>query len=228
MDLFAPRARTPHVPAKLAALFLGLALVVPASAPGKGFTRVVLVASDGRSVEVRGSERELDGLLSRRGSLERIRGAYLRLFFVGGGDFPANAARFYPDPNCVALDWPTYETSCRAIDAAVADLLQPATTLPRFRRPPTVLERIDYGGQGSRRVAVLRTPVELALNRIGRAAPKPRSCYPLSGSWRGPRAALRPRKFLLCPRGVYAAGRLYPLGHGVWAWFQLNMGPPPG
>jgi hypothetical protein len=53
----------------------------------------VLVASDGRWVEARGNEPPIDGLLSRRGSVVRLRGGYLRLFFVGPGEFPANPAR---------------------------------------------------------------------------------------------------------------------------------------
>jgi hypothetical protein len=96
---------TRGVRAKLALAFVvGLALSVPASAPGIGFTRVVLMSADGRSFEVRGTEAEIDGLLIRRGSLERIRGGYLRLFFLGPGDFPANAARYCPDLRSVALD----------------------------------------------------------------------------------------------------------------------------
>jgi hypothetical protein len=231
MDPTGRRVRTQSVRAKLAlVLLVGLALSVPASAPGKGFTRVVLVSSDGRSVEVRGSEAEIDVLLSRRGALERIRGGYLRLFFVGPGDFPANPARYYPDPGCVALDWPTSETSCRLVEAAVARLLRPALTLARFRLRPTVLARIAYSGHLGRhlkKASALKDPVELALDRRGHAAPKPRGCYPLRGVWRGPRAALRPRRFLLCSGGVYAAGRLYPLGRGVWAWLRVNVGPPP-
>lgn len=214
--------------AKLALAFLAaLALGLPASAPGKGFMRVVLVSADGRSVDVRGSEAEIDGLLSRRGALDRIRGGYLRLFFVGRGDFPANRARFYPGPSCVALDWPTYETSCRAIDPQVARLLRPGSTLARFRVRPTVLVRVAYTLSGSEFAAALSGSLELALDRRGRGAPQPRGCYPLTGSWRGPRAASRPRRFLLCPTGVYAAGRLHPLRRGVWAWFRLNVGPPP-
>jgi hypothetical protein len=212
------------VRAKLAlALLMGLALSVPASAPGKGFTRVVLISSDGRSVEVRGTEGEIERLLSRRGSLERVRGGYLRLFFLGPGDFPANPARFYPDPRCVALDWPTYETSCRRIETAVARLLRPASMLARFHARPTVLARIAYRSN-TLKAAALKGPVELALDRRGRAAPVPRRCYPLTGSWRGSRAALRPRRFLLCRDGVYADGRLYSLRRGVWEWFRLNVG----
>src|ERR1051326_4432988 len=80
---------------------IGLALTLSGSAAAKGFTRAVLIGADGRSVEIHASESTIDGLLSKRGTAERIRGGYVRLFFVGGGDFPANPARYYPAAQCV-------------------------------------------------------------------------------------------------------------------------------
>jgi hypothetical protein len=206
------------------ALLVALALSMPASAAAKGFTRVVLVASDGRSVEVRARESVIDGLLSRRGSVELARGGYLRLFFVGPGDFPANPARYYPGPRCVALDWPTYETSCQSVNPT---LLRRTHALSRFRTRPTVLGRIAYQGRFSEMAAALRDPVELALLRTGRAAARPRGCFAFTGRWRGPHAALRPRSFLLCAEGVYANRRLHPLRRGVWEWFRLNVSRAP-
>lgn len=211
------------------ALLMVLALSVPASATAKGFTRVVLVGLDGRSVEVRAGELQIDGLLSRRGSVVPLRGGYLRLFFVGPGDFPANPARYYPDPQCVALDWPTYERSCGRVSPTLVRLLRRTRTLSRFRNRPTVLAHLRYLGTFPgllKTAAALTSPVELALDRTGQAAPPPRRCYPFTGRWRGPAAALRPRRFLLCAEGVYADRRLYPLRPGVWEWFQLNVGPP--
>jgi len=38
---------------------------------------------------------------------------------------------------------------------------------------------------------------------------------------------LRPRRFKLCPAGIYADGRVYTLQRFVWEWFQANVGPPP-
>jgi hypothetical protein len=203
-----------------------LLLGVPASAPAKGFTRVVLIGSNGRWVEVRAQESVLDGLLSSRRSSESLRGGYLRLFLVGAGDFPADPARYYPEPECSALDWPTYETSCGRISATLVRLLRPARALPRFSVRPTVLSRIKYHGRLTGAIttaAALKDPVEMALDRKGRAAVKPRRCYAFSARWRGPAAALRPRGFLLCPAGVYADGHLYPLRRGVWEWFRLNV-----
>jgi hypothetical protein len=212
--------------ALLLAVLTVLVLGVPASASAKGFTRVVLIGSNGRSVEVRAQVSVIDGLLSSRGSSERLRGGYLRLFFVGPVDFPADPARYYPDPECCALDWPTYETSCGRISATLVRLLRPARALPRFNVRPTVLRRIKFHGRLTPVIATaaaLKDPVEMALDRTGRAAVKPRRCYVFSGRWRDPAAALRPRRFLLCPAGVYANGHLHPLRRGVWEWFRLNV-----
>jgi hypothetical protein len=221
--------RSPRAVAALGAEVIGvlaLALTISSSAAAKGFTRVTLVGSDGRWVEVRGSESLIDGLLSTRGTVDRIRGGYVRLFFVGPGDFPANPGRYYPEPECVALDWPTYERSCARIDPTLVRLLRPARSLPRFHVRPTILVSLKYHGQFSGMIttaAALKSPVELALDRLGHSAPRPSGCYAFSGRWRGAAAARRPRDFLLCAAGIYADHRLYPLRRGVWDWFRLNV-----
>lgn len=205
---------------------LVLALTISGSAAAKGFTRVTLVGSDGRSVDVQSSESGIDGLLSKRGPAERIRGGYVRLFFVGPGDFPASPGRYYPEPECVALDWPSYERSCARINPTLVRLLRPARSLPRFRKRPTILASIKYHGKLSGMIttaAALETPVELALDRQGHSAPRPSACYAFSGRWRGAAAARRPRSFLLCAAGIYAGHRLHPLRRGVWEWFRLNV-----
>lgn len=118
------------------------ALALSAPASGKGFTRVLLVASDGRSLSAVAREATIDGLLSKRGSAEPIRSGYVRLFFVGPGDFPVAPARYYPAQGCVALDWPSYETSCARVGGELIELLTPAASLPRFLARPTILARI--------------------------------------------------------------------------------------
>jgi hypothetical protein len=203
-----------------------LAVMLPGSAAAKGFTRTILVGSDGRWVEIHTQELTIDGLLSTRGSVEPIRGGYVRLFFVGPGDFPVSPARYYPEPECVALDWPTYERSCGRINPALVRMLRPARSLPRFRARPTILVSISYHGRLSGTVTTataLKTPVELALDRKGRSVPLPTSCYAFSGRWRGPVASERPQRLLLCAGGVYANQRLYQLKRGVWEWFRLNV-----
>jgi hypothetical protein len=205
---------------------LALALTISGSAAAKGFTRVTLVGSDSRWVDVHAGESVIDGLLSMRGTAERIRGGYVRLFFVGPGDFPANPGRYYPEPECVALDWPTYERSCSRINPTLVRLLRPARLLPRFRVRPTILATIKYHGHFAGMIttaAALKSPVELALDRLGHSAPRPSGCYAFSGRWRGAAAARRPRDFLLCAAGIYAEHRLHPLRRGVWEWFRLNV-----
>lgn len=207
-----------------------LSLGVPIAATAKGCQRIVLISSDGRSVEIGADESVIDKALSERGAVRRIRSGYLRLFFVGPGDFPANPGRYYPEQGCVAHDWPTSETSCRRVAPVVVRLLRPAHTLSTFRARPTVLAQITYHGTSPgmlKTAAPLKNSVELALDRTGRQAPEPRRCFAFTGTWRGPAAAARPRRFSLCPNGVHAAHRLYPLRHGVWEWFQLNVGTPP-
>jgi hypothetical protein len=226
MDVMQTRRRSLAAcgPAAIGALVL--ALTISGSAAAKGFTRVALVGSDGRWVDVQGSESVIDGLLSTRGTAERTRGGYVRLFFVGPGDFPASPGRYYPQPECVALDWPTYERSCARINPTLVRLLRPARSLPRFRVRPTILASIKYHGKLSGMIttaAALETPVELALDRPGHSAPRPSGCYAFSGRWRGPAAAGRPRSFLLCAAGIYAEHRLHPLRRGVWGWFRLNV-----
>jgi hypothetical protein len=205
---------------------LSVALTLAGSAAAKGFTRTILVGSDSRSVEVHAKESVIDGLLSTRGTVEHIRGGYVRLFFVGPGDFPANPGRYYPEPECVAPDWPSYERSCARINPILVRLLRPARALARFDLRPTILTRISYHGRFSGTIttaAALKSPIELALDRRGRGAPLPNGCYGFSGRWRGPAAAARPDRFFLCTVGVYANHRLYPLRRGVWEWFRLNV-----
>ena len=209
-------------------VLIGLLAVAlsPGSAAAKGFTRVVLVGSEGRSVELQAKESVIDGLLSSRGSVARIRGGYVRLFFVGPADFPANPARYYPDRECVALDWPTYETTCARIEPILVRLLRPARALLRFDVGPTVLASITYHGRLTGPIttaAALKRPLELAFDRIGRPAPIPNRCYGFSGQWQGPAAVRRPRRFLLCAGGLYANHRLYSIRRGVWEWFRLNV-----
>jgi hypothetical protein len=201
------------------------ALTLPAAASAKGFTRVVLVGSDGRSTAVQGSESAVAGLLSARGERESLAGGYVRLFFVGPGDFPAAPARYYPKRSCVALDWPSYETT-RRINGTGARLLRRGASLARFHVPPTVVARIRYRGvfRGAiTTAAALKPEVELALDRPSRMSPRPEGCYAFAGVWRGTAARARPHRFLLCKAGIFAGGRLYPLDRGVWAWFRLNV-----
>jgi hypothetical protein len=203
-------------------------LSVPSSAAAKGFNRVVVIGADHRSVELRGSESVLGWADSTPG--RRLRGGYLRLFYIGPGDFPANPARYYPETGCIALDWPTFETTCRPASTRQKRLLSRTRGLPLFREPPTHVSRIGYLGSKDafsgqlKGPGALKDPIELALDRTSRAAAKPRHCFAFRVTWRGPQSAERPRRLFLCASGVYTQGRIHPLRSGVWRWFALNTG----
>jgi hypothetical protein len=201
-------------------------LSVPSSSAAKGFNRLVVIGADHRSVEVRGSEAVLGWADPAPG--RRLRGGYLRLFYVGPGDFPANPARYYPSTGCIALDWPVFETTCRPATGKQGKLLSRTRGLRVFHARPTVVSRITYLGSKAafsgllKGPGALKDPIELALDRTSRAAAKPRDCYAFRAAWQGPQSAERPRRLSLCAGGVYAHGRMYPLRAGVWRWFALN------
>lgn len=204
-------------------------LLVAAPAPAKTLTRAVLVGSDGAWVRVVGSPAEFANLArDHAGQPLRPRGAYVRLYYVGPGDFPANRARYYPAQRCIALDWPAYETRCVALSPTLRERFRPAHRFARFTQRPTVLSRLRYvSARGSTAaLAGVTGSIELALHRRGAEAPEPTGCYPLAGSWNGSAAASRPARLLLCRNGVHAAGRLHPLSRVVWEWFRRIFGPP--
>jgi len=182
-----------------------LALAAPDTGHAKGYSGVVLVGLDGGSTEIGGNDRELDQWVDWSAKARPAAGGYLRLFFVGPGDFPANPARYYPRGGCVALDWPSYERVCHPVRATVRSLFQRSRHLPRFAARPTVPVRITYLGRFSgqlRTAAALAGPVELALDRTGHSQSLPPSCYEFRAVWAGPAATRRPRQFRLCPGGV--------------------------
>lgn len=207
-----------------------LFVIAPASA--KSLNRAVLVGSDGTWMRVQGSVVDFDNLARDPASKpQRTKGGYVRLYFVGPGEFPANRARYYPRQRCIALDWPTYQRSCVAVKPKLFHLFGRSHRFARFTERPTVLSRLRYTSSSSASPGLtgpaLAGSVELALLRTGVAMPAPASCYELAGSWEGPAAEQRPRRLSLCRNGVYADGRLHPLNRVAWEWFRRNVGPPP-
>jgi hypothetical protein len=204
-------------------------LLVAAPAPAKTLNRAVLVGSDGSWVRIAGSAVDFEYLARDPASKpRRTKGGYVRLYFVGPGDFPANRARYYPGQRCIALDWPSYESSCVAVNPDLTSLFRRSHRLARFTERPTILARLRYTSSSgaSPGLAGLTGSVELALLRTGVARSAPAGCYTLTGTWKGPAAADRPRRLLLCRTGVHADGRLHPLNRSVWEWFRRNVGPP--
>jgi hypothetical protein len=225
------RAHDSRVIQRVFLVCFAVGLLVVAPAPAKTLNRAVLIGSDGAWVRVAGSAVDFDNLARDPASKpRRTKGGYVRLYFVGPGDFPANRARYYPGHRCIALDWPTYQRSCVAVNPKLIPLFRKAHGLARFTARPTILSRLRYTSSGgaSPALAGITGSVELATLRTGITVSEPAGCYALTGTWTGPAAADRPKRLLLCRRGVYAGGRLHPLNPIVWEWFRRNLGPPEG
>lgn len=204
-------------------------LVVAGPASAKTLDRAVLVGADGSSIRIAGPAGHFENLARDPRSTSRgVRGGFVRLYFVGRNDFPANRARYYPGHQCIALDWPTYERSCLAVRPELAARFRRAHALRRFTERPTVLARLTYlsRGRATAGLAGLTGSIELAVGRTGESASQPSRCYALTGSLRGPAAGERPKQLFLCRSGVWANGRLHALHRVVWEWFRLNFGPP--
>jgi hypothetical protein len=209
-------------------VFLAFGLLVVAPAPGKTLNAAVLVGSDGAWVRVAGSANDFENLGRDFASKpQRTKGSYVRLYFVGPGEFPANRARYYPRQRCVALDWPSYQRSCVALKSKLVPTFRRSHRLARFTERPTILSRLRYpSSTASIGLAAVTGSVELSILRKGVTSSEPIACYRLTGTWKGPVAADRPKRLLLCRSGVFADGRLHPLNRAIWEWFRRNVGPP--
>lgn len=227
-DLLPLEGRIFRVVARSAFLvLLAVALLSAQPAPAKALSRAVLVGSDGAWMRVAGAEDAFANLARDPDAKpRRARGGFVRLYFVGAGDFPANRARYYPRQRCIALDWPRYERSCVALNPKLVPLFRRSHGFVRFSSRPTVLARLSYLSNRSTGLAALTGSVELALLRKGVSRPALVDCYELAARWDGPAERQRPRRVSLCRSGVYADGRLHPLNGGAWKWFGLNVGPP--
>lgn len=196
------------------------------SASAKGYSNVVFAGANGNRTFMSGTEAQIDSFLSERREVMRPRGGYFRVFFLGPNDFPANSARYFPDVDCLALDWPVPERTCRRIGSrfGLLVLFTAKRGLTQFRQPPTRLIGLRYHG---RDVRAVRGSVELALaGPWHRTTSRTRGCYALSTRWRGPDAATSPKRVDVCVDGVIAGGRLYPLKSGAWDWLGTNIGGP--
>lgn len=210
----------------LAGVMVALVAAVPASA--KTLNRAVLVGAHGTWVRIGSTAADFESLARDPSSKpQRVKGGFVRLYFVGLGEFPANRARYYPGQRCIALDWPTYERSCVAVNPKLVRLFGRSHRFARFTERPKVLSRLRYASSsGASPGFALTGSVELALLRTGIARSEPAGCYELAATWEGPAAERRPRHLSLCRDGVYADGRLHLLHRGVWEWFRRNFGPP--
>jgi hypothetical protein len=192
----------------------------------KGYAQLVFAGANGHQTFVSGTEAQIDSLLSERRGATRPRGGYVRVFFVGPKQFPANSARYFPGVECLALDWPSPEGPCRGIGGRfrLVMLFTAKRGLTQFQHPPTRLSDLRYRGRNVRAIA---GSVELALTGHGHpTSVRPQGCYALRARWKGPEAATHPTRLHLCTSGVLAGGEVYALKKGAWDWLRLNAGAP--
>jgi hypothetical protein len=211
---------------RLVVLALASALALPSSAAAKDFRTIALVGPRGDSLSIPARD-ALIGSFFNPGRRVRPRGGYALLYVLGRDEFPGIPGRYYPAVRAACFGWAEIgvRRDCRRVNPTLAHLLRPAAALSRFHAAPTVV-RLFHGRRSVAVIANVAVAVELALGRSLRARPaaRPRSCIVLRARWRGPSARARPRSLCLARAGVWARGRLYPLGPGVWSWARLNLG----
>jgi hypothetical protein len=195
----------------------------------KEFREIVAVGRDGRSVAVHPSPTAVDTLF-RASPDARPEGGYVRLYLLGPDGLPGIPGRYYLETHAACLGWDQAHATpaglCSAVEGALRAAFAPAIGLPRFFGAPPTLHRLRNPRLPAALVqGNLRVAFELAFDRsrlAGRGVP-PTTCIAFTAVWRGPATRARPTRFCLGARGVYARGRLYPLGRGVWSAAALNL-----
>lgn len=202
-----------------------LALTAAPAATAGPFERIVGVGAHGawRAVTLTPTGPRSDaGLEGTATSVPR--GGYVRVYpFIGG--LPAIPGRYYPASHVICLYWHEPVSNCSRLAAAGAALLSPFASLPLRRLAPTVPVAVHYRSHLLRDAdGNVFAALELALERPALApSPAPRHGLDLTVTWRGPRASRLPGTVVLTPRGVYAAGRRFPLQRGPWCYLTENL-----
>jgi hypothetical protein len=203
---------------------------VPDALAGGSFDRVVGVGARGAWVQIalEPTGSRSDAVLYGH-AVSLPSGGYVRVYsFVGG--LPGIPGRFYPATRVLCLYWHEPASNCMRLGGAGRRLLAPLAALPLRSEPPTTPIAVRYRSRLLRYAdGNIFAAIELALERraVVRAS-RPRNAVGLSVTWRGPRAATRPRRLYLTPIGVYLPGRLFPLRRGPWCYLTENLGPAPG
>ena len=204
-----------------------LPLIAAAPAEAKDIESLVVVGSDGRSLTIRPERAVLGVMLYHPASVYNVRprpatprGGYLRIYPLGDGGMPAIPGRFYPATRALCFGWNQAVEPLRCGRLAPPQKLLAATRrLTAFHGPPTFLALLDPGG-----TANLFAALELAFDRyaLARRSERPAPCLRFTATWRGSRSRHRPAGLCVSRRGVYAGGRLYPTGRGVWRLAQAH------
>ncbi len=187
---------------------------------------MAVAGSHGDSLLLRGRPQVID-LLFAATTRAHPRGGYVRLYPLGPDGFVGLPGRFYPATTAVCLGWDQSRPprDCRRAPASLASLLRPALRLSRFDRGVTTVGRLTNPRLGRPGLLQLEVVFELAFDRsrLARSVRRPAACLPFVVKWSGPAARLRPSHTCLSPRGLYARGRLYPLGPAPWRLARANL-----
>jgi hypothetical protein len=200
-------------------------LAIPSAIAGGSFERIVGVGAKGAWAAIK-----LDQAGPRSESVIGGRavglpsGGYVRIYpFIGG--LPAVPSRFYPADHDVCLYWREPVSNCSRLSAGGRRLLAPFAALPLRHDAPTTPIAVRYRSRLLRYAdGNIFAALELALERTAVSRPSaPRNAIALTVTWRGPKAAHRPRALLLTPIGVYSSKRLFPLQRGPWCYLAENL-----
>lgn len=182
-------------------------LAVPA-ASAKMLTKVVVVGADDVSVELQGLD--WSALRTTPVTLEP-EGGYALVYPLTERGVPAQPGRYYPTAQIACYSWSrAVPGECWRVAETLAARLP---GVPLLQGPPTILGRLVVSG---RRVAVASNyavAIELAFarrERVRSLKKRSKECIEIRATWTGPNASLRPKRFWACPKGLWAANKLYP------------------
>jgi hypothetical protein len=210
------------------ALLAAAGLAFASSAQAKEFASLVVVGSDGNSLDLRSDPRVIDQLFSSTDRVA-IAGDYVRLYPLGPTGHVGVPGRFYPATAAVCLGWDQSlpPRDCRRAEGDLLALLGQGRALVPFRGAPTTVALAESQSVPPVVAHQLGVAFELAFDRsqLARRVGPTTSCRRFVVSWRGPQRSARPRSFCLSPDGVRARRLLYPLGPEPWQLARLNACP---
>jgi hypothetical protein len=201
-----------------------LALSAAPDAAAKEFAALVIVGADGASRTSRPGPTALDNLFDGP-TTPTVKGGFVRVYPLGPTGHVGVPGRFYPATGALCFSWDQAAAprSCHRPPMALRQLMRRGNVALFSHGGPT-LAKLESPRVKAAVVVQLRVAFELAFDRgrLARRAATPTRCIPFAGTWRGTTGAPRSGHFCLSPRGVHAAGLLYPLGIEPWRLARLN------
>jgi hypothetical protein len=198
-------------------------LVVPSAASAKQVTKILVVDSNGRSIDLGGGW-SLYQQLRPIGAASPVPadGSYLLLYPVMERGIPMEPGRYFIASDIACWSWTLSMEGCASV--GVPTLTARTRALAPFTLAPTTLRTLSHAGRRYTVPSNGTVAIELALLRtkLARHLPGARGCrWRLQARWQGPAASLRPTSLCLRIRGISAGRLLYPLTPGVLQMLRL-------